>query len=105
GNTLTLPASIPAGTVHQSYNTVLSVGGGSFPYQFSVKTGSLPPGISLNPATGTLSGTPSTAGTFSFEVMVTDAPHPDQGSQTFSVPISTGGTITVGLSPTSATLA
>ena len=105
GNTLQLPASIPAGKVAQPYNTVIAVGGGTSPYQFSVKTGSLPPGISLNPATGTLSGTPSTAGTFSFEVMVTDAPHPDQGSQTFSVPISTGGTITVGLSPTSATLA
>ncbi len=104
GTNLQLPASVPAGTVAQPYNTVIAVGGGTSPYQFSVKTGSLPPGISLNPTTGTLSGSPSTAGTFSFEVMVTDAPHPDQGSQTFSVPISTGATINVGLSPASATL-
>ncbi len=104
GTNLQLPASVPSGTVAQPYNTVISVGGGTSPYQFSVKTGSLPPGISLNPATGTLSGSPSTAGTFSFEVMVTDAPHPDQGSQTFSVPISSGATINVGLSPASATL-
>ena len=104
GNNLQLPASVPAGTVAQPYNTVLAVGGGTSPYQFSVKTGSLPPGITLNPTTGTLSGSPSTAGTFSFEVLVTDSPHPDQGSQTFSVPISTSGTIKVSVSPATATL-
>ena len=103
-NNLQLPASIPAGTVAHPYNAVIAVGGGTSPYQFSVKTGSLPPGISLNPATGTLSGSPSTAGTFSFEVMVTDFPRPDQGSQAFNVPISTAGSINVGLSPTSVTL-
>jgi len=103
GNTLQLPASIPPGAVHQPYNTVIAVGGGTSPYQFSVTAGALPPGISLNPATGTLSGSPSTAGTFSFEVMVTDTPHPDQGDQTFSLLIS-GGTITVNVSPASVTL-
>lgn len=104
GSNLQLPASVPAGTVSTPYNTVLSVGGGSAPYQFSVKTGSLPPGISLNPTTGTLSGNPSTPGTYWFVVTVTDSPHSDQGSQTFGVPITTGGTISVGLSPASVTL-
>ncbi len=105
-NNLNLPGRIPAGTVNQSYNAVLAVGGGNSPYHFSVNTGVLPPGISLNPTTGTLSGTPRTAGTYSFEVMVTDSPHPDKGSQTFDIPIgaATGGTIKVGLSPASATL-
>lgn len=104
GSNLQLPASVPAGTVSTPYNTVLSVGGGSSPYQFSVKTGTLPPGISLNPTTGTLSGNPSTPGTYWFVVTVTDSPHSDQGSQTFGVPIATGGTISVGLSPASVTL-
>ncbi len=104
GNNLQLPASVPAGTVAQPYNAVLAVGGGTSPYQFSVKTGTLPPGISLNPATGTLSGSPSTAGTFAFEVIVTDSPRPDQGSQTFSVTIANGATINVGVSPASVTL-
>src|SRR6266851_5444601 len=70
-NNLLLQGTFPAGTVSQSYNAVLAVGGGKFPYHFSVKTGALPPGISLNPATGSFSGNPRSAGTFSFEVIVT----------------------------------
>ncbi len=104
-NNLKLPATIPAGTVDQSYNTVLAVGGGSSPYHFSVSSGTLPPGVSLNPTTGTLSGMPTTAGTYSFEVTVTDSPLPDQGSQTFHMGIGKGAsTVQVGLTPTSVTL-
>ena len=104
-NNLKLPATIPAGTVDQSYNTVLAVGGGSFPYHFSVSSGALPPGVSLNPTTGTLSGTPITPGTYSFEVIVTDSPLPDKGSQTFDLGIGKGGTkVQVAMTPTSVTL-
>ena len=67
-NNLLLHGTFPAGTVSESYNAVLAVGGGKFPYHFSVKTGALPPGISLNPATGSFSGKPTSAGTFSFEL-------------------------------------
>jgi Putative Ig domain len=103
---LKLPATIPAGTVDQSYNAVLAVGGGSSPYHFSVNGGVLPPGISLNPTTGTLSGMPTTAGTYSFEVMVTDSSLLNKGSQTFHVGIGkgSGGNVKVGLSPASVTL-
>jgi Putative Ig domain len=105
-NNLNLQGTIPAGTVNQSYNAVLTVGGGSFPYNFSVNTGVLPPGISLNPTTGTISGMPTTAGTYSFEVMVTDSSLLDKGSQTFHVGIGRGPgkNVQVGLSPASATL-
>src|SRR5450759_467679 len=105
-NNLNLSGNLPLGTVNESYNAVLAVGGGSPPYHFSVKAGTLPPGISLNQATGTFSGMPSTAGTFSFEVIVTDSPRLDQGSQTFVVAIDggNGGTVNVGVSPASATL-
>jgi putative Ig domain-containing protein len=104
---LKLPATIPAGTVDQSYNAVLAVGGGRSPYYFSLSDGVLPPGISLNPATGTLSGMPTTAGTYSFEVMVTDSSLlNNKGSQTFHVGIGkgSGGNVKVSLSPTSVTL-
>src|SRR5580698_3195944 len=106
---LKLSGNLAAGTISQPYNAVLAVSGGGSPYYFSVKTGSLPPGISLNPATGTLSGTPTTAGKFSFEVIATDSPRPDQGSQTFAIAISGaggggGGSVTVSVSPTIATL-
>jgi putative Ig domain-containing protein len=104
-NSLKLPATIPAGTVDQSYNAVLAVGGGSSPYHFSVSSGALPPGVSLNPTTGTLSGTPTTAGTYSFEVMVTDSPLRDQGSQTFHMGIGKGRSkVQVALTPASVTL-
>jgi len=49
----------------------ISATGGTQPYTFSIATGSLPNGLSLNPATGLISGTPTAAG--SFTVKVTDA--------------------------------
>ena len=104
-NNLNLSGNLPAATVNQSYNAVLTVSGGSSPYQFSVRTGVLPPGISLNPATGAFSGTPATAGNFSFEVMVTDSPRLDVGDKTFAVVVANGGgTVQVSVSPPSATL-
>jgi hypothetical protein len=35
---------------------------------FSILTGSLPPGLSLNPSTAAITGTPTAAGSFSFTV-------------------------------------
>ena len=103
-NDLNVSGSLPAGTVNQSYNAVLAVSGGRSPYHFSVKTGALPPGISLSPATGALSGTPTTAGNFSFEVIVTDSPLLNQGNQTFVIDVAGRGNVKVSVSPTSATL-
>src|SRR4051812_40776307 len=39
---------------------------------YSVSAGALPVGMSLNANTGLLSGTPTTAGAYSFSVMATD---------------------------------
>lgn len=105
--TLALRGSLPSGTVNDSYNAVLAVSGGSAPYTFSVKSGSLPAGVVLNSKTGSLSGKPTTAGNFTFEVVATDAPLPDQGKQSFSIAVGnrgSGGGIKVSVSPTSATL-
>src|SRR6267378_1256202 len=103
-NNLILHGNFPAGKVSESYNAVLAVGGGKFPYHFSVKTGALPPGISLNPTTGSFSGKPTKAGTFSFEVIVTDAPNLDQGNKTFVIDIGSGSIVKITVSPASATL-
>ena len=107
-NNLLLHGTFPAGTVRESYNAVLAVGGGKLPYHFSVKTGALPPGISLNPATGSFSGKPTSAGTFSFEVIVTDSPNLDQGNKTFVIDVSSSisnvKNVKVSVSPASATL-
>jgi Ice-binding-like/Putative Ig domain/IPTL-CTERM motif len=64
-------ATLPDGRVGAAYSAIgLSVDGGTAPYRFTITTGSLPPGLALSGAT--LSGTPSTAGTYAFGVRVTD---------------------------------
>ena len=65
-------ASLPAGQVAVPYSQTIAVSGGTSPYVFSVSTGSLPAGLSLASATGSVSGTPTKAGSFSFTVQVTD---------------------------------
>jgi hypothetical protein len=55
--------SLPAGRVGVGYSQVLSVTGGAFPYTWSVQSGTLPAGLTLNASTGAITGTPTTAGT------------------------------------------
>jgi hypothetical protein len=54
-----------SGIVGTPYNWAFRVYGGCPPYDIVVKSGSLPPGLSLS-SSGTISGTPTTAGTWSF---------------------------------------
>jgi len=102
-NTLTLSGTFPGGMTNQAYNAVLTVSGGSSPYQFVIKSGSLPPGTTLNPVTGSVSGTPTATGSYVFEIGVTDDPLPHHGSQNFAISIGQqgGGGIRVTVSPTS----
>ncbi|HEV2475452.1 MAG TPA: Ig domain-containing protein [Candidatus Dormibacteraeota bacterium] len=61
------------GEVGVAYAAVsLSASGGAAPYSWSVSTGALPGGLSLGPS-GSVSGTPSSAGSFSFTIQVADA--------------------------------
>lgn len=53
-------------TVGVPYNSVSSVSGGNSPYDFTIVNGSLPPGLALNSATGSITGTPTAAGTYNF---------------------------------------
>lgn len=50
--------------------------GGVSPYHFTVSAGALPAGVSLDASTGAVSGTPTTAGAFSYAVSVTDSNSP-----------------------------
>ncbi len=69
--TLNFPAP-PAGQVGVSYSNQLTVTNGTAPFSWSVSTGTLPAGLTLNASTGLLSGTPTTAGSSTFTVQVVD---------------------------------
>jgi hypothetical protein len=59
--------------VGAAYTQTFAATGGSSPYQWSVSTGTLPIGLTLNASTGSLAGTPTAAGTFTFTIRVADA--------------------------------
>jgi len=71
--TITNTSPLPAGVVNLAYNVVMASTGGTAPFIWSVQSGNLPPGLTLNPATGILAGVPTAAGIFSFVINVADA--------------------------------
>ena len=77
-----LRITIPAGpaTVGVAYNAAPSVSGGAAPYAFSIVDGSLPPGLVLNPSTGSITGIPSAAGTYSFTLYASTLPGKQSGT-------------------------
>ena len=83
---LTLSATSPANpTLGLAYSAQFSASGGVAPYSFSLSQGSLPPGLSIDPATGTVSGIPTGVGTYRFTVTLTDNSNP---SQSVSAPVT-----------------
>ena len=82
------PSTLPAATVGQSYcGFDITASGGKAPYTYAISVGSLPPGLSLNPSTGAITGTPTAGGTFTFTVRATDSAGPPHttGSQTYAL--------------------
>jgi hypothetical protein len=69
---ITTNSPLPTGVVNVLYGQTLAATGGSGQYAWSVSAGTLPGGLSLNPATGQISGTPTTAGTANFPIQATD---------------------------------
>ncbi|MGC2358011.1 MAG: DUF4082 domain-containing protein, partial [Candidatus Acidiferrum sp.] len=61
-------------------SATLSATGGTTPYTWSIPSGSLPGGLALNATNGTIAGTPTNAGTFSFTARVTDSGSPPQSA-------------------------
>ncbi len=87
-------ANLDAGQIGTPYtSSPLPVAGGAPPYTATLSSGALPAGLTLG-VTGILTGTPTTAGTFTFSIAVRDSePTPQTASATFtlvikSVPLS-----------------
>lgn len=59
------------GTVGTAYAQPFSASGGQPPYTWSIVSGNTG-GLTLNPSSGNLTGTPQTAGTFNFTIQVKD---------------------------------
>jgi prepilin-type N-terminal cleavage/methylation domain-containing protein len=64
---------LPNGVPHSAYSQIMTVSGGTSPYSWSISSGYLPGGLTLNTSSGAISGTPTTAGTFNFTVTVSDS--------------------------------
>jgi hypothetical protein len=62
-------SSLPDGVVNVLYNAPLNAYGGAGGYSWSLNAGELPPGLFVNPG-GSITGTPTQAGTYQFIVRV-----------------------------------
>src|SRR5207302_6466795 len=53
--------SLPNGQVNTAYSTTLAATGGTTPYTWSLTSGTLPSGLTLNATSGAITGTPTIA--------------------------------------------
>jgi large repetitive protein len=92
---IVLPSSgstLEPGTVGQAFGQNFFLSGGAGPYSWAVAAGKLPPGLTLQTfaaptdANNELVGTPTTAGTFTFTMRLTDFSG-QQATQSFSITI------------------
>ncbi len=82
--------SMPGGAVGSPFYMDFLAWGGNEPYVWSVASGALPPGLFLD-AAGTLSGTPTAPGSYTFVLQVTDSSNPQQfAQQQFTIDVFTG---------------
>jgi hypothetical protein len=104
---------LPSGSVGIEYSQTLTAGCGVFPYTWSIASGNFPPGLSLDSNTGEIFGTPSSAGTYTFAIEVTDADSstatrqfsisivlPDLTVSSLTVPASGGAGSTINVTDT-----
>jgi len=81
------PTTLLAGTVGVPYSQTITASGGTAPYTFTVSSGALPAGLTLNPQTGALSGTPTSQSTSNFTIAVKDV-SVGSGSQSYTLTVS-----------------
>jgi hypothetical protein len=83
-----ITTSLPDARRRIPYSATLTAGGGRTPLQWSILSDTLPPGLTLDADTGTISGTPTRTGTWSFTVRVADsAVPPSADTQVLSISV------------------
>ena len=65
---ITTTSPLASGTVGTAYSANLTTNSTTTAASWSITAGSLPPGLSLDAGSGTIAGTPTTAGTYNFTV-------------------------------------
>ena len=74
---ITTPAgALPGATFGTAYTAPLTATGGIAPYTWAISSGALPTGLSISSSSGAISGTPTSAGTATFTVKLTDSGSP-----------------------------
>ena len=96
----TVPAQ--TGTIGIAFSLALAsyFSGGLTPFVYSVFSGSLPTGLTLNTSTGAITGTPSAAGSFTAVIRATDTGSNVANTNSVGFTISAGSSRTVTLSLT-----
>ena len=84
------PGFLPNGFANVSYTATLTASGGTAPYNtWSIVSGALPTGLTLDGNSGAITGTPSAAGVFNFVAGVNDSSVPVQtATQSLSITIT-----------------
>jgi uncharacterized protein YhjY with autotransporter beta-barrel domain len=82
------PSSLPAATQNVPYSQTIVASGGTGPYTYIVLSGTLPPGLALDPSTGVLSGTPTTGGSYNFTIQASDQ-FGNTGTRTYPLNVGT----------------
>ena len=87
--------SLPAATLGTGYNQLLAGTGGTEPYSWSLTSGFLPPGLTLNSMQGQILGTPTAIGNYTFTVALDDSIGSTQTTATYTIVVGAVPTVQV----------
>lgn len=89
-------SALPNGEIGVAYDATLAAMGGKTPYAWTIATGALPAGLSLNTTTGAIKGNPTAAGDSTFTVKVEDSsPVKKNATKSFTVNIAAVGALQI----------